>query len=135
MRGRNQGHYKILLTLTQNQAIFAHRKQGHLSSIGQVISVEKWAEVWVLFHREGLSQRAIARRLGISMDTVKNALESEGPSKYERPRVETSFDPFRARVRALLVDYPGMPASVLSQRVGWLGGESMLRRHVARRAE
>jgi len=37
--------------------------------------------------------------------------------------------------RALLVDYPGMPASVLSQRVGWLGGESMLRRHVARRAE
>ena len=40
-------------TLTQNQAIFAHRKQGHLSSIGQVISVEKWAEVRVLFHREG----------------------------------------------------------------------------------
>ncbi len=93
--------------------------------------MEKWAEVRVLFHREGLSQRAIARRLEISRDTVKNALESEEPSKYERPRVETSFDPFRARVRALLVDYPGMPASVLSQRVGWLGGESTLRRHVA----
>ena len=93
--------------------------------------MEKWAEVRVLFHREGLSQRAIARRLGISRDTVKSALESEEPSKYERPWVETSFDPFRARVRALLVDYPGMPASVLSQRVGWLGGESTLRRHVA----
>jgi transcriptional regulator len=26
--------------------------------------VEKWAEVQVLFHREGLSQQAIARRLG-----------------------------------------------------------------------
>ncbi len=59
-----------MLTLTQHQAIFAHRKQGHLSSIGQVISVEKWAEVRVLFHREGLSQRAIARRLEISRDTV-----------------------------------------------------------------
>ena len=93
--------------------------------------MEKWAEVRVLFHREGLSQRAIARRLGISRDTVKNALESEEPSKYERPPVATSFDPFRARVRALLVDYPGMPASVLSQRVGWPGGESTLRRHVA----
>ncbi len=93
--------------------------------------MEKWAEVRVLFHREGLSQRAIARRLGISRDTVRNALEAREPSKYERPPVATSFDPFRARVRALLVDYPGMPASVLSQRVGWPGGESTLRRHVA----
>lgn len=93
--------------------------------------MEKWAEVRVLFHREGLSQRAIARRLGISRDTVKNALEARVPSKYERAPVATSFDPFRARVRALLVDSPGMPASVLSQRVGWPGGESTLRRHVA----
>jgi hypothetical protein len=113
-----------MLTLTQNQAIFAHRKQGHLSSNGQVISVENWAEVRVLFRGEGLSQRAIARRSGISRDTVKDALESEEPSKYERPPVETSFDPVPARVRAMLVDYPGMPTSALSHCVGWLGGES-----------
>jgi len=95
-----------------------------------VISVEKWAEVRVLFHREGLTQRAIARRLGISRDTVKNALEAEEPPKYERPRVETSFDPFRAQVMGVLRDYPQMPVTVLAQRIGWMTSITNLRRHV-----
>ena len=92
--------------------------------------MEKWAEVRVLFHREGLTQREIARRLGISRDTVKNALEAEEPPKYERPRVETSFDPFRAQVMCVLRDYPQMPVTVVAQRVGWPGSITNLRRHV-----
>jgi hypothetical protein len=35
-----------------------------------VISLETWAEIRYLHGSEGLSQRAIARRLGISRDTV-----------------------------------------------------------------
>jgi len=92
--------------------------------------VEKWAEVRVLFHREGLTQGEIARRLGISRDTVKNALEAEEPSKYERPRVETSFDPFRAQVMGVLRDYSQMPVTVLAQRIGWPTSITNLRRHV-----
>lgn len=32
--------------------------------------VEDWAEVQRLFHREGLTRKAIARRLGMSRTTV-----------------------------------------------------------------
>jgi hypothetical protein len=31
----------------------------------------------------------------------------------------TSFTPFEARVRELLVETPDMPATVLAERVGW----------------
>ena len=92
--------------------------------------MEKWAEVGVLFHRDGLAQREIARRLGISQDTVKNSLESEKPPKYGRPRVETSFDPFRAQVMGVLRDYPQMRVTVLAQRIGWPTSITNLRRHV-----
>ena len=92
--------------------------------------MEKWAEVRVLFHREGLTQRGIARRLGISRDTVKNALESEEPPKYERAPASTGFDPFRAQVMAVLRDYPQMPVTVLAQRIGWPTSITNLRRHV-----
>ena len=46
--------------------------------------MEDWSEIQVLARREGLSQREIARRLGISRVTVKRALVSEGPPGYER---------------------------------------------------
>ena len=94
--------------------------------------MEDWSEIRVLARREGLSQREISRRLGISRVTVKRALVSEGPPGYERAGGPTSFDPFEALVRALLVRFPGMPASVVSERVGWVGGSSTLRRHISR---
>ena len=39
---------------------------GHLSIIGQVVTLEDWSEIQVLARREGVSQREIARRLGES---------------------------------------------------------------------
>ena len=91
-----------------------------------------WSESQVLARREGLSQREIARRLGIFWVTVKWALVSEGPPGHERAGGPTSFDPFAARVRALLVRFPGMSASVVIERAGWVGGSSALRRYISR---
>jgi hypothetical protein len=48
--------------------------------------------------------------------TVKRAPGYEGPPGYERAGGPTSFDPFEAQVRALLVRFPVMPASVVSER-------------------
>lgn len=81
-------------------------------------------EDWALIRRlavEGVPKAKIASRLGISRTTVIKAVASESPPRYERKAAVTSFTPFEARVRALLVETPSMPATVLAERVGWEG--------------
>ncbi len=93
-------------------------------------------EDWALIRRlaaEGVPKARIAERLGISRNTVTAAVNSVEPPRYERAPVEaTSFTPFEARVRALLVECPEMPATVLAERVGWSGSISWFRENVAR---
>lgn len=82
---------------------------------------------------EGVPKTRIAERLGISRNTVAKAVASTAPPKYERAPVEsTSFTPFEARVRGLLVEFPDMPATVLAERVGWTGSPSWFRENIAR---
>jgi transcriptional regulator with XRE-family HTH domain len=50
-----------------------------------VLSVEDWAEIRRLRRSERLSILEVARVLGISRNTVKAALASDGPPKYRRP--------------------------------------------------
>ena len=49
-----------------------------------MLSVEDWAEIRRLHRAEGLPIKVIARELGISKNTVKTALASEQPPKYQR---------------------------------------------------
>jgi transposase len=80
-----------------------------------------------------LSQRAIARRLGVDRATVARALRSMGPPSYARPPVAASaWLAVEPMVRALLAEFPDMPASVVGERVGWTGSASWLRENVAR---
>jgi transcriptional regulator with XRE-family HTH domain len=96
-----------------------------------VISLETWAEIRYLHGSEGLSQRAIARRLGISRDTVARAIASGAPPKYARVSGPSAFDPFEPLVRELLTQFPTMPTSVIAERVGWRGSQSWFRKKVA----
>jgi transposase len=97
-----------------------------------VITVEDWALIRRLA-AEGVPKTRIAERLGISRNTVTDAVNSTEPPKYVRaPAEETSFTPFEERVRALLVEFPDMPATVLAERVGWSGSPSWFRENVAR---
>lgn len=92
-------------------------------------------EDWALIRRlvaDGVSQRQVARDLGIGRSTVERALGSDGPPKYERPAVETSFTPFEAAVRQLLANTPDMPATVIAERVGWTGSITWFRDNVRR---
>ena len=81
---------------------------------------------------EGVPRRQVARELGIGRATVDRALASDGPPKYEREAVATSFSPFEARVSAILAEYPEMPATVIAERVGWQGSITWFRDNVRR---
>jgi transposase len=84
-----------------------------------VLSVEDWAEIRRLHRAEGLPIKAIVRTLGVSRNTVRAALASDGPPKYERPAKGSVADGFEPRIRELLRAYPSMPATTIGERIGW----------------
>ncbi|BBX42891.1 hypothetical protein MSIM_43420 [Mycobacterium simiae] len=89
--------------------------------------MEDWALIRHLHRSEGLSQRAIARQLGIARDTVAAAVASDGPTKYERTSAPSAMDAVEPRIGAVLSIYPQLPATVLAERVGWTGSISWFR--------
>lgn len=95
-----------------------------------MISLEDWALIRHLHRTESLSQRAIARQLGIARDTVAGALASDGPPKYQRALMPSAINEVEPRIRALLTAYPRMPATVIAERVGWTGSISWFRERV-----
>jgi transposase len=96
-----------------------------------VIEVEDWAEIRRLHRAEGLPIKQIARLKNVSRNTVRAALRSDGPPKYEREPRGSVADGFEPRIRELLVAYPSMPASVIGERIGWPYSGRTLRTRVA----
>jgi transposase len=74
--------------------------------------------------------RAIARHLGISKNTVKRALASDRPPKYERPAKGSVVDAVEVQIRELLRETPTMPATVIAERIGWERGMTALKERV-----
>jgi transposase len=95
-----------------------------------VLSVEDWAEIRRLHRAEGLAIKAIARLLGVSRNTVRAALASDAPPKYERKRAGSIVDAAEPRIRELLRAYPAMPATVIAERIGWDRGLTVLKDRV-----
>jgi transposase len=96
-----------------------------------VIDVEDWAEIRRLHRAEGLSIKAIVRRLGVSRNTVRDALRSDEPPRYERSPVGSVVDAVEAQICELLREFPTMPATVIAERIGWERGITILRDRVA----
>jgi hypothetical protein len=96
-----------------------------------VITLEDWALIrsWAA---EGIPNTQIAKRLGISRTTVVKAVSSSEPPRYERKKADTSFTTFEPRVRAMLEEFPEMPAVVIAERIGWVGSQSWFRENVRR---
>ena len=75
------------------------------------MKVSLWAEIRRLREIDGLSQRAIARRMRCSPRTVKRALTSDTPpgSQIAAPR-PSLLDPHKPRIIALLEKHPELSA-------------------------
>lgn len=81
--------------------------------------MEEWAEIRRLHRAEGVPIKEIVRRLGIARNTVRAALVSADPPKYERAVKGSLVDAVEPRVRVLLREFPRMPATVVAERIGW----------------
>ena len=84
-----------------------------------MLSVEDWAEIRRLHRAEEMPVKAIARAMGISRNTVRAAIASDRPPKYERKPAGSVVDGFEPRIRELLTAFPTIPATVIAERVGW----------------
>ncbi|MFI2477832.1 IS21 family transposase [Nocardia xishanensis] len=84
-----------------------------------MIAIEDWAEIRRLHRAEGVPIKEIARRLGVARNTVRAALSSDRPPKYERAPRGRVVEAYEPQIRALLAEYPRMPGSVIAERIGW----------------
>ncbi|HEY1920123.1 MAG TPA: IS21 family transposase [Streptosporangiaceae bacterium] len=96
-----------------------------------MIKVEDWAEIRRLHKAEGLPIRQIARMMDVSRNTVRAALRSDGPPRYERALKGSVADEYEPLIRELLRAWPTMPASVIGERIGWPYSDRTLRTKVA----
>ena len=83
-----------------------------------MLSVEDGAEIRRLHRSEGLPIKMIARVLGVSRNTVRAALASDGPPRYRREPAGSIVDEVEPRIRELLRAVPTMPATVIVERIG-----------------
>ena len=96
-----------------------------------MLSVEDWAEIRRLHRAEGMPIKVIARTVGCSKNTVKRALAADGPPSYSRAPAGSIVDAVEPRIRELLRAWPGMPATVIAERIGWGHSIRVLRDRVA----
>jgi transposase len=97
-----------------------------------VLKVEDWAEIRRLHRAEGVPIKEIARRLRVARNTVRAALTSDRPPQYRRAARGSVVDPYEPQIRALLKEWPRIPAPVIAQRIGWPYSEGPLKKLLAR---
>jgi IS30 family transposase len=82
-----------------------------------VLKVEDRAEIRRLHRAEGVPIKEISRRLGVARNTVRAALKSDRPPKYERAPRGWMADAFEPQIRGSSNEWPTMPAPVIAERI------------------
>jgi transposase len=94
-----------------------------------------WAQVRALA-ADGVSQREIARRLGIGRNTVRRMVEASNPPRYSRAPAGSMLDPLEPVIRRLLDDWPEIRAprvtEILREDHGYTGSIDLVRKRLAR---
>ena len=100
----------------------------------EVRSAVDWAGVRAM-HADGIKKREIARRLGISRNTVDKLIDAREPPRYERAPAGSMLDPFEGVLRELIRDWPDIKAprvtEILREDHGYGGSVDLVRRRLA----
>jgi hypothetical protein len=75
-----------------------------------------------------LSIREISRRTGLHRRTIRRALASDEPPRYQRPSASSKLDPFKVWVEEQLRADPRIPSQRLREmavEVGYVGGKTI----------
>ncbi len=96
-------------------------------------SALEWAQVRALV-ADGVSEREIARRLGINRRTVARMARSNEPPCYRRAPVASKLDPFEPVLRRLLEEWPQIRApratELLRDEYGYDGSVDLVKRRL-----
>jgi transposase len=94
-----------------------------------LVDVEQWAEIRRMHFVGGVSIREIARRTGRDRNTVRRALRSTRPPRYERRPAPSKLDPFKEEIYRLLREDPKLPGQRIRELIeplGYAGGKTIL---------
>ena len=86
-----------------------------------MLDVERWAELRREHFVRGVSIKELARRTGLSRNTVRLALRSQSPPRYERTVAPSKLDPFREEIHELLRRDPKLPGVRVRELIEPLG--------------
>lgn len=90
-----------------------------------------WSEIRRLHLAHGIYKKEIARRLGLSVKTVRKAIKRETPPPEKITRLrESKLDSFKETIVSLLSDYPGLSAIRIYEKIreqGYRGSLTILR--------
>jgi len=96
-------------------------------------SVEQWADLRRLHFVQGVSIKELHRRTGLHRQTIRRALRSSEPPRYEREATASKLDPFKDEIHRLLREDPRLPNTRIGELIvplGYAGRQTILDEYV-----
>jgi transposase len=94
-----------------------------------LVGVEQWAELRREHFVGGVSIKELSRRTGLSRNTVRAALRSSTPPRYQRVSRASKLDPFKDEIHRLLEDDPALSGQRIRELIapwGFAGGKTIV---------
>ena len=94
-----------------------------------LVGVEQWAELRREHFVRGASIKQLARRTGLSRNTVRAALRAPEPPQYRREPAGSKLDPFKDEIHKLLRGDAGLTGQRIRELIaplGFAGGKTIV---------
>ena len=94
-----------------------------------MVGVQQWAELRREHFVRGVPVKELVRRTGLSRNTIKRALRSEMPPRYERSPAGSKLDPFKDEIHRLLKEdakLTGVRVREEIEPLGYDGGKTIV---------